>query len=141
MKVYINTRLHQVVQNNNIIRKSWFNFFYKNKNASIFCWIPKLSLNTSIFISLIIIIFVISYAIYIMVVYIEYKKQDKFKADQYINEIVVPYEAKIEELQNKVNALEAHSLEIIYFEKFIPNKNYIIKGGTRKQKENFKQTH
>jgi len=144
MKAYMNTRLHQMIRPSAPVKGSWFNFsFGRSSNISLFYWIRKfsISIDTTIFLTMLVILTLIGYGVFSMLTYIEYKQQDKFRADQYIDEVIVPYEAKIQQLQNKVSELEARSIEIIYFKKFIPTKNYIIKGGTQAQRVNFRRSH
>jgi len=137
MSAYLNTRLHQTLRPQGRVQRSRFR---RGTNLSLFYWLGRFRINidSAIITAFIIAVIVISYGVYSMVTYIEYKKQMQFSTDQYINEIVVPYEAKIDQLQQRVLELEARAVEIIHVRKLFPSRHFRIRGGTQEDREKFR---
>lgn len=140
MKAYYNTRLHQTMERNlkHNAKGSLLSFFSNITLPSLYDLKRfKIGFNTTIFLGIVCFIGAITWGSLILTTYIEYKTLEKFEADKYINEILVPYKAKIQFLEDRISEIEAHSLEVVYFKKFIPTKKFTIKGGTQKQRVKF----
>lgn len=117
----------------------------KKRSVSVLSWsyqIKKLPLSTlSVLAGILFSVFIIVQLMFSVSDYIEGRIRERIGIPQYINELIVPQNAKIEELQDKVNELDVHALDAVYFKKFIPSRHYRIKGGTKEQRARFRSTH
>jgi len=136
LKQYYYSQLHQAtggVPKGKKRNKSALSWSYQIKRFPI----GIISILTGILVS----VYMIVQLIFSVSDYIEGRIRERIGIPQYINEFIIPQNAKIEQLQDKINELDSHALDVVYFKKFIPSKHYIIRGGSKKRRAEFRRAH